>query len=120
MTETQPLVVATKRDDHWIVSYCVHIDPGDAVPVYTHAVISKCDESGETPHWTDVSEQTFHGISAMPPTAGHQVIPYLVYHLDQVRAWLVAAHEAEVLTDQVRYISAAIGAKTKPDLRVIE
>ena len=90
MTETPPEAVPQSPDDIWHVDFHMSHSPSYNKPDYVNCQIAR----GKHPHAQHDFKlegfASFDGPTIVPPRVDQELIPYLLYHLDMVKEWLMS------------------------------
>lgn len=98
MTETPANEPISASDVVWQVSFYMEYRPESMLPQHFRAEIAKGTPEGDGWKFNHDGIATFEGPRIIPPREGGQLIQYLLYHLTEIKEFLVQEHVQRVLS----------------------
>lgn len=109
MTETPQDAVPEQPEDIWHVDFHMSRRPDALSPDYINCQIAR----GKHPHEDNTFKlegmASFEAPSIVPPRVGQDLVPYFLYHLDQIKQWLMEEHVKMTWNDERKPITAHVG-----------
>lgn len=112
MTEHAPEAQPQRQTEVWHIDFHMSYEPAALAPYYMRAEISRRLPGDPEPTWHMDGIASFDCPPLVPPLKGALLIPYLVYHLDEVKQFLHEEHVKDVFTGRERVICDAIMDQT--------
>lgn len=121
MTETAPEAPTPVPQDVWHLDFFLCFDPNALQPCYVNVDIARKYKVGEESTWERAGTASFDGPAVIPPRADQDFIPYMLYHLDELKSWLMEEHVRNVWNDGENKIPETIALPIiKAPLRAVE
>lgn len=112
MEETAPEAPEVPHTEVWHVDFHMSFEPKAIAPNYLSAQVSRREPgTGEEP-WHIEGIASFDCPPVVPPKLGADVIPYLLWHLEEIKQYLHEEHVRDVFTGVKRQFPACIAAPT--------
>lgn len=109
MTTTAPTAQAEHPDDLWHIDFHLSYQPNALQPDYIRCEISRRTGDPEDKNWSHEGVTSFDAPHVTLPREGQDTIPYMLYHLDQIKAWLMEEHVRAIWNDTQPKIGPEVG-----------
>lgn len=109
MTETAPKAPPADVTELWHVDFHLSYEPSSLTPYYINCDVSKRIPHRDKGEWQIEGIASFDAPALVVPRAGADLIPYLIYHLDEIKSWLVEEHVRRVFNGQEEKIGDKVG-----------
>lgn len=97
MTETPANEPISASDVIWQVSFYMEYRPESMLPQHFRAEVAKGTPEGDAWRYEHDGIATFEGPAIIPPRHGGQLLQYLLYHLTEIKEFLVQEHVNRVM-----------------------
>lgn len=114
MTENAPEALAPDQTEVWHVDFHLSWEPECLTPRYLRAEVSHRPAGPKPQEWAIEGIASFEAPTLVVPRVGAEVLPYLIYHLDEIKGWLIEEHVRRVFNGQEETISNKVGVMNPP------
>lgn len=114
MTETAPEAPAQDVTEMWHVDFHMSTEPSALTPNYINCQVSRRVPGPDPRKWEIEGIASFDAPPLIIPRVGADLIPYLIYHLDEVKSWLIEEHVRRVFNGQEEKIGPEVGVAVQP------
>lgn len=101
MTETPQEAVPQSHNDVWHVDFHLQYKPDEVNAYFINCAVARRVGDPEAKDWRHEGCASFDAPAVVPPREGQEVIPYLLFHLDEVKQWLMEEHVRLTWNDAV-------------------
>lgn len=117
MTETAPQAPTVPQTEVWHIDFHLSYEPQALASHYVNCQMAYRPQAPDPQPWIIDGIASFDAPSLIPPRDGADLIPYLIYHLDEVKAWLIEEHVRRVFNGQEEKIrpQACVANPYDPD-----
>lgn len=114
MTETAPQALPPDVSELWHVDFHMAIEPSALAPSYIKCEVSRRAPGPDPKRWHMEGIASFDAPPVIIPRVGAELIPYLIYHLDEVKQWLIEEHVRRTFNGQTETIGPDVGVAVQP------
>lgn len=88
--------------DHemWSASFTLHFTPDALAPFWINCEVGYRTGGPHPQPWVLDGIASFDAPTLLPPREGSSLIPYLIYHIDEIKSWLTEEHVRRVFNGQ--------------------
>lgn len=104
MTDQAPEAQNQRQNELWHIDFHMAFEPESLTPYYISAQLSHRTPGRPEPTWHIDGIASFEGPPLTPPRKGSLIIPYLVYHMDEIKQFLHEEHVKDVFTGRERVV----------------
>lgn len=109
MTDHAPKAPVENATEMWSVDFTLSYDPDSLAPMWINCSASRREPGTLPGQWHHEGISSFQAPSLIPPKAGADLVPYLVYHLDEIKMWLTEEHVRRVFNGAELKIGPDVG-----------
>jgi len=109
MEKNKTPAASTTPGDVWHIDLSIQYDPDALQPYYTNCQVARGIMQANKRDWKFEGIASFDGVALVPPREGQDVIPYLLYHLDEIKGWLMEEHVRAAFNAESLQFSPAFG-----------
>lgn len=106
--------------ERWHLSFFISYHPDELHGKYINCQISHLPPGTHPREWKLDGIASFEGPDLTPPRRGAETIPYLLFHLDEIKAWLVEEHVRHTFNGSAQTISDEVGIPVGPVVGDVE
>lgn len=100
MEQTAPSAPKPGQTEVWHVDFHMSYEPDSLAPNYLNCQVSRRVPNTDPAQWHMEGVASFDCPPVIVPRVGADLIPYMIYHLDEVKSWLIEEHVRRVFNGQ--------------------